>query len=142
MKYNYQLAWCRREDIYLVISYLFLKAGVFMGFSITSAVFGGIIIIFYSMAIAFGRDDYQYYDDPYYNDYNGYGPTEDYYNNRRRIRHEHFDTEMALSVIILILGVVEFAFGIWAAVCLCMMRPCTCCYGNSPQQVSCLRVMY
>ena len=43
---------------------------------------------------------------------------------------------MALSAIILILGIVEFAIGIWAAVCLCLMKPCTCCYGNPPQQVS------
>ncbi|KAL9961040.1 hypothetical protein ACROYT_G029920 [Oculina patagonica] len=35
-------------------------AGVFMGFSITSAVFGGIIIICYSISIAVYRDDYRY----------------------------------------------------------------------------------
>ena len=109
-----------------------------MGFSITSAVFGGTIIICYSIAIAFNRDDYTY-DEPYYNEYYGYGPTEDshyYPDGYRRVRDVHFDTEMALSAIILILGIVEFAIGIWAAVCLCMMKPCTCCYGNPPQQVS------
>jgi len=123
------------------MSYIFVQAGVFMGFSITSAVFGGTIIICYSIAIAFYRDDYRYnYYDPYYNDYD-YWPTEGYYYSRRE-RHDKFDAEMALSAIILILGIVEFAIGIWAAVCLCMMKPCTCCYGSPPQQVSYPRVIY
>ena len=115
-----------------------------MGFSITSAVFGGTIIISYSIAIAAYRDVYNYYYDPYSNDYNGYGPTEDYYYNSRyrKVRYDHFDAEMALSAIILILGIVEFGIGIWAAVCLCMMKPCTCCYGNPPQQVSYPRLIY
>ena len=107
-----------------------------MGFSITSAVFGGIIIISYSIAIAIYRDDYTYTYEPYSNQYD---PTASYhynYNSRVRVRRDHFDAEMALSAIILILGIVEFAIGIWAAVCLCMMKPCTCCYGNPPQQVS------
>ena len=126
--------------------YLSVQAGVFMGFSITSAVFGGGIIISYSIAIAVYRDDYRTYYRPYYNDYDGYGPTEDYYYNYnygyRKVRREHFDAEMALSAIILILGIVEFGIGIWASVCLSMMKPCTCCYGNPPQQVSYPRVIY
>ena len=89
-----------------------------MGFSITSAVFGGIIIIFYSIAIAINRDEYGYYYDSDYNDYSSY------------------DAEMALCGIILILGIVEFGIGIWAAVCLCIMKPCSCYYGNPPQQVT------
>jgi len=39
----------------------------------------------------------------------------------------------------LILGIAEAAIGIWAAVCLCIMKPCTCYYGNPPQQCE---VMY
>ena len=111
----------------LIGSCIFLQGGIFMGFSITSAVFGGLIIISYSIAIAVYQDDYKY---PYYDDYY---PTRDY--DQRRVRKDNFDAEMALSAIILILGIVEFAIGIWAAVCLCMMKPCTCCYGNPPQQV-------
>ena len=110
-----------------------------MGFSITSAVLGGVIIIFYSIAIAVNRDDRYYYDYDYDSNYNHYGPTEDYY-GYRRIRHT-FDVEMALSAIILILGIVAFGIGIWAAVCLCIMKPCTCCYGN-PQQVCHPKVIY
>ena len=112
---------------------------MFMGFSITSAVFGGIIIISYSIAIAIYRNDYRYVYEPYHNEYD---PTASYRDNRVRVREDNFNTEMALSVIILILGIVEFAIGIWAAVCLCMMKPCTCCYGNPPQQVSYPRVTY
>ena len=82
-----------------------------MGFSITSAVLGGIIIICYSISIAIYRDYYHYYYD--------------------------YDKEMALTVIILILGIVEFAIGIWASVCICLTNPCrTCCYNAQQQQVS------
>ena len=105
------------EDIFNVKCFsvlLFVKAGVFMGFSITSAVFGGIIIIAYSITIASYRDYYNYYSRSYYK----------------------YDAEMAISALILILGIVEFATGIWAAVCLCLMKPCTCRYDTPPQQVS------
>ncbi len=87
-----------------------------MGFSITSAVFGGIIIICYSISIAI------------YGDRNAY-----------IFRKSGYDADMAFTAIILILGIVEFVIGIWVSVCLCLMRPCTCCYGTPPQQVSSLR---
>ena len=108
-----------------------------MGFSITSAVLAGVIIIAYSIAIAYGYAGYDY--DPYYDDH---GPTDDYYdyNGHRRIRHT-FDVHLALSAVILILGFAEFGIGIWAAVCLCIIKPCTCCYGN-PQQVCHPKVIY
>ena len=80
-----------------------------MGFSITSAVFGGFIIIFYSMGI------------------HGF---------RHRYDRRTYGTQMLLMALILILGIVEFAIGIWAAVCLCRMKPCTCCYSTPPRQVS------
>ena len=102
-----------------------------MGFSITSAVFGGIIVFAYSISIAYYRDYYRDYDD---RDYNDYSPTRDYYYDGYGSLRYTVDAIMALGVIILILGIVEFAIGIWAAVCLCLMKPCTCCYGN-PQQV-------
>ena len=70
-----------------------------MGFSITSAVFGGAISICYSTFIAINYQD-------------------------------RYDAVMALSAIMLILGTIEFATGIWAAACLCAMKPCTCCYGD------------
>ncbi|XP_078382680.1 uncharacterized protein LOC144665322 isoform X2 [Oculina patagonica] len=135
-------------------------AGIFMGFSITSAVFGGIIIICYSIAIAMYRYRYDaYWYDYNDNDYSGTAswrtesPTEDYWNRwttngptwgwwgttprqyiTRYGRDHRYNTEMALSAFILILGIVEFATGIWAAVCLCLMNPCTCCYNSSPPQ--------
>ena len=85
-----------------------------MGFSITSAVLGGIIIICYSIAIAI-YSDYFYY-----------------------ARYSH-NTDMALAVITLILGIVEFAIGIWAAVCCCIMQ--ICCCGAPPQQVRILSLV-
>ncbi|XP_068737649.1 uncharacterized protein [Montipora capricornis] len=108
-------------------------AGVFMGFSITSAVFGGIIIICYSVMLA--------YVDYYSNYYDGYNT----YHRYRRYQYS-YDTKMALSVIVLILGIVEFAMGIWAAVCLCVMKPCcgpaqgpTVAFAGIPGQTMALR---
>ena len=58
-----------------------------------------------------------------------------YYYYGYRVR-ESYHTEVALTMIILILGIVEFAIGIWVAVCTCLMNPCrTCCYRTPPQQV-------
>ncbi|XP_068734978.1 uncharacterized protein [Montipora capricornis] len=87
-------------------------AGVFMGFSITSAVFGGIIIN-YNGTILAHVDNYYYY-------YHGYNT----YYRYRRYQYSTYDTKMALSVIFLILGIAEFGMGIWAAICLCVMKPC------------------
>lgn len=84
-----------------------------MGFSITSAVLGGIIIIFYSITIAHER---KYYSYSYHYSY----------------RLHSYKTEMALASITLILGIVEFAIGIWAAVCCCLMQ--VCCSAPPPQQ--------
>ena len=82
-----------------------------MGFSITSVVMGGLIIIFYGIVIA-------------------------YNSGKRRSKSRYrgmYDTKMALAAIILILGMVEFVIGIWAAICCCMMKPRAC---SSLQQVS------
>ena len=77
-----------------------------MAFSITSAVFGGIIILFSSISIATRRDwqDSSYYPDDY----------------------ENYDAEMAISAIILVLGIAAFVIGIWAPICCCLMKPCAC----------------
>ena len=85
-----------------------------MGFSITSAVFGGIIIICYSLAIGIHVDSH--------------------YHNYYYLRN--YGAEMAISGIILFIGILEFLMGIWAAICCCMMKPCTCCRSTPPQQVS------
>ena len=86
--------------------YVFLfnsKAGMFLGFSISSTVLGIIIIICYSISTA--------------------------YHNERH--------PTSVTIMILILGIIEFTIGIWAAVCLF----CTCCSTPS-QQVSHPRVMH
>lgn len=82
-----------------------------MGFSITSSVFGGVIIICYSISISM----YHYWRyGLYYNDYN--------------------HSEMAITAIILILGIAEFVIGIWAAVLCCYLTNCNCCT-TAPDQV-------
>jgi len=86
-------------------SFCISQAGVFMGFSITSAVMGGVIIICYSIVIS-GLSDY--YDYSY-----GRG----YYSYRGK---------MAILAIMLILGIIAFGAGIWAAICACLMKPCAC----------------
>ena len=98
------------EDYYLIsfVSW-FLQAAAFMGCAITSAVFGGIIIICFSISIAMYRTS-PWYEDDFYQRY--------WYN---------YDAEMAVTVITLILGIVEFGIGIWAAVLCCNMNACQCC---------------
>ena len=73
---------------------------MFMGFSITSAVLGGVIIICYSMVIS----QVSSYDS---------------YNNHRG--------KVAVVAIMLVLGIVTSGAGIWAAICTCLMKPCCCC---------------
>ncbi|KAK2548962.1 hypothetical protein P5673_030710, partial [Acropora cervicornis] len=83
-------------------------AGVFMGFSITSAVLGGIIIIFYSIMFANARYS-RYYD---------------LYRYGYRYKRYSYSAKMALAAVILTLGIVEFGTGIWVSICLCFMKPC------------------
>ena len=91
---------CQSDDGLNYYVFLFnSKVGVSMGFSITSSLLGGIIIICYSISWA-----------------------------------------GAITAIILGLGIIEFAIGIWAVVYLCLMKPCTCC-ATPAQQVSHPRVM-
>ena len=89
------------------------QASVFMGFSITSAVMGAVIIICYSIVISWISDSGSY--DGYY----------DYSYGRRR--YYGYDGKMAILAIMLILGIIAFGAGIWAAICACLMKPCACC---------------
>ena len=88
-----------------------------MGFSITSAVLGGVIIICYSLSIAQCRDRKERYDRYYRN----YSPSD------IKSKLKNYEPEMAISAMILILGIVEFVIGIWAPVCCCLMSSCACC---------------
>ena len=81
-----------------------------MGFSITSAVLGGIIIIAYSILFA----------DVSYSQYYG----NDYSYSTSRYPMYSYSAKMGLAAVILILGIVEFATGIWVSICLCVMKPC------------------
>ena len=80
-----------------------------MGFTITSAAFGGIIVFIYGIMVATeDRDQFDYFD----NDYDG---------------------RMPIHAIILVLGIAQFVIGIWAAISCCVVNPCMCCI---PRQVS------
>ena len=88
-----------------------------MGFSITSAVFGGLIITVYSIAI--NSSSYKDYYDSYYLAY---------------------EAELSITGIILFIGILEFLLGIWAAICCCVMKVCACCNIHAQsQQVSLLQ---
>ena len=90
-----------------------------MGFSITSAVLGGIIIIAYSVTIASASYSRYYYEYNY-----RYGPYG--YNSYRTYKYQRYsyDAKMGLAAVILILGLIEFGTGIWVSICLCVMKPC------------------
>ena len=108
--------WGFAIAVQILFHYFILQAGVFMGFSITSAVFGGIIIISYSVTIAFASYRRYYYDYEY--DYR-YGYVRTY-----RDQRYSYHSKMGLASVLLILGTIEFVTGILVSICLCVMKPC------------------
>ncbi|XP_067047512.1 uncharacterized protein [Acropora muricata] len=85
-------------------------AGLFMGFSITSAVMAGIMILFYSIVLA-AESSYSYYYEC--------GPS-----YRVTCPRYSYGVRMGLVIVILILGIMEFVIGIWVSICLCLMKSC------------------
>ena len=105
-----------------------LQAGVFMGFAITSAVFGGIIIILYSVTIANAscQDFCQFHSNC---GGGGYGrgnfSTLPFYPTNPTYSYSYsYNTKMGLAAVTLTLGIIEFGTGIWVSICLCVMKPC------------------
>lgn len=84
------------------LCYCIFQAAVFMGFSITSALLGGLIILIYSFWI-------------------------DVITSYRSNNSSHYDAKFAVAIIILILGVCSLVAGISAAISVCLMNPCNCC---------------
>ena len=84
------------------LNLLISQAGVFMGFSITSAVLGGVIIICYSIAISElrGYDSRRNRSRTYYN-YNSYS-------YRYGRDNYNYHGKMAILAIMLVLGIVTF----------------------------------
>ena len=81
-----------------------------MGFSITSTVMAGVMIICYSLVLA-AESSYSYYYEC--------GP-------KYRVtcpKYSH-GVRMGLLTVILILGIIEFVIGIWVSICLCLMKSC------------------
>ena len=95
-----------------------LQAGIFMGFAITSAVFGGIIIILYSITMA-GTSC----QDFCLNDYSCGGGGHPTLGPSWDITYS-YDTKLGLAAVILTLGIIEFGTGIWVSICLCVIKPC------------------
>lgn len=104
-----------------------------MVFSIISAVFGGMIILAMGIAIDDYHDDYyyKYVYDPNHIDY-AHVEIDDSPNGFMRHVYDA-KINMVFMKLILILGIVEFAAGILAAACLCLMKLCTCCYWTAPK---------
>ncbi|CAH3186538.1 unnamed protein product, partial [Porites evermanni] len=101
-------------------------AGVFMGFSITSAVFGGIIILFYSIGISLiiSKDSEIYYDDvESYNKYYHIKDSEIYYDDVESY-NKYYHIKVVILPVMLIIGIATFLIGIWAAICTCLLKPC------------------
>lgn len=101
--------------------------GTFMAFSIVSAVFAAVIIICYSVVL--GTEipsknrcnfiySYNRYSSPYYRSYYYSCPTS-------RVK----GMRIGFSVVLLLLGIAEFAVAIWSSILLC--KACACCYGTS-----------
>ena len=78
-----------------------------MGFSITSAVFGGIIIVFYSVTLSLITSSDA---DSYYDDYESY--------------KRYHQGKVVILAFMLFLGITTFGIGIWAAICICLLKPC------------------
>jgi len=79
-----------------------------MGFSITSAVLGGFVIICYSAVIASCPETKGFY-------------------RYARSELKNYDPKVAISAMIIIIGIVEFVIGIWAAICCCLINSCAYC---------------
>ena len=92
-----------------------------MGFSITSAVFAGIIIICYVPTIII-----------YQNENHGYKWRYDEEGQQYRVKinpKNGYEEQMAISAALLALGVIEFGIGIWSAICCCVIK---CCMATTP----------
>lgn len=106
-------------------------ACLFMVFSITSALLGGVILLFYSKEIAIAScrryyNNYHYYNNYYY----GYGHGKS--TLPKRYPSYSYDAKMGLAALILTVGIIEFVTGFWLSVCLWVMIPC--CKADSEER--------
>ena len=95
-----------------------------MGFSITSAVFGGVVIFFYSILIASTSCQGYCHSYCYGYRYRGYGNVTQVPQIYSRNPMYSYDTKMGFAAVTLTLGIIEFVTGVWVSICLCMMKPC------------------
>ena len=92
-----------------ILIIFFIHKYIFSGwrFSITSAVFGGIIIVFYSVTLSLITSSDA---DSYYDDYESY--------------KRYHQGKVVILAFMLFLGMTTFGIGIWAAICICLLKPC------------------
>ena len=81
------------------------QAGTFMGFTITSTVFGGVVIICYGFFTTF-----------------------------LQLGHHRFNSEMIITLAMMILGIIEFSIGIAGSFSMCSTI-CNCCGAVSDQVI-------
>ena len=103
--------------MYVIVILFNSQAGVFKGFSIISALFGGVVAGTYSFMIVVQKSFI--WDERYM-----YGKPKD----------RNYDVEVAILAMILILSFIEIVIGIWAAVSIHKMR--ICCLYSPPPRVS------
>ena len=96
--------------------FFFLQAGLFMVFSITSSLFGGIMLLFHSKAMASASCQ------RYNNYYDGYGYGK--FTLPNTYPSYSYDTKMGLGAVILTVGIIEFVTGFWVSMCLWVMISC------------------
>ena len=93
-----------------------------MGFAITSAVLGGVIIILYSTTGA----SCQTYCEKYYCGCGGGGGYDHgNFSTLPTCTYPYsYDSKIGVVAVTMTLGIIEFATGIWVSICLCVMNPC------------------
>ena len=107
-------------------SLLIFQAGMFLGFSIISAVLGGIIVTLYSTSIVAGRGIKEYFTSQ---SENSLLFDQEFLESSLKNYH----AEMDISTAIMVLGIAEIVFGIWAAICCSVMNPFARCNEVSQQ---------
>ena len=99
---------------------------MFLGFSIISAVLGGIIVTLYSTSIVAGRGIKEYFTSQ---SENSLLFDQEFLESSLKNYH----AEMDISTAIMVLGIAEIVFGIWAAICCSVMNPFARCNEVSQQ---------
>lgn len=106
--------WSHIRVFYIFWISLLFQVWSYLGFSVTAAIFSGIMIIMYSLVLAYsfdsGSPNYYLKDGGVY-----------YYGDQAQ------STRITISAVVLFLAVVEFGVSIWSAITCCQANGCVCC---------------